>query len=44
MSCVTTFVIDCCILWISADSLRIVEDILKKNTNFKLPKEHTPRI
>ncbi|KAK7060084.1 hypothetical protein SK128_004424 [Halocaridina rubra] len=26
------------------NSLRIVEDILKKNTSFKLPKEHTPRL
>lgn len=26
------------------NSLHIVEDILKKNTNFKLPKEHTPKI
>lgn len=29
---------------LSFNSLRIVEDILRKNTNFKLPKEHTPRI
>lgn len=29
---------------LSFNSLRIVEDILKKNTNFKLPKDHSCRI
>lgn len=29
---------------LSFNSLQIVEDILKKNTNFKLPKEHSTRI
>lgn len=29
---------------LSFNSLRIVEDILKKNTNFKIPKEHSSRL